>query len=111
MRIPVQNRPVAAWTFWLIGSVVLVGAGFGSAYLPRLRSRQYARQAAWSAAQAAIESASVSRDAAPGPLVEAEQLLARAESIAATRGGTAAARTAAGYAEQADRLWRAATGG
>jgi hypothetical protein len=97
--------------YWLIGCVALLAGGFGAAFLPRWRAGRYGRDDAWSAARAAIECAAVSRDAARIPVAEAEQLLTRAESIAAGRGGRSAARAAASYAEQADRLWRAAVDG
>lgn len=93
---------------WLVGGAVLLAAGFVSAYLPRRRARQRQRLAAWSSARAAIAAAAVSRDACPSRVPEAEQLLARAESIAAERGGPDAASTATECAERADRLWREA---
>ncbi|ASW55573.1 DUF6403 family protein [Plantactinospora sp. KBS50] len=91
---------------WLVGAVLLVAAGFLAVLLPRLRVRDGDRRVAWSGARAAIESATVSRDAAGAPLPEADRLLARAELLAAARGGADAARTAAGYARRADELWR-----
>ncbi|MFI1194265.1 DUF6403 family protein [Micromonospora sp. NPDC020750] len=91
---------------WLAGGLLLVGAGFATTVLPRWRAREQARRTAWSTARAQIDSAAVSRDAAGTRVPEAEQLLARAELIAAGRGGPAAARTAAEHARQADRLWR-----
>lgn len=99
------------WLTWLIAAAVLVAAGFLVVALPRWRAHDMRRRTAWSAARAAIESASVSRDAAAGRHDEAEQLLTRAESIAAHRGGTRAARSAQRFAEQADALWRAVPGG
>ncbi len=98
------------WPVWVIGCLVLVAAGYATARIPRWRARRYTRRVAWSAAHAAIDSATVSRDAASTPVAEAEQLLARAEAITAARGGTSAARAATGYAERADRLWQAAAG-
>ncbi|KXK58913.1 hypothetical protein AWW66_27110 [Micromonospora rosaria] len=92
---------------WLLGGVLLLGAGFVTALLPRWRARAQDRVVAWSAARAAIDSAAVSRDAARRPVPEAERLLARAEHLAAGRGGPTAARTATGYARRADELWRA----
>lgn len=91
---------------WVVGGAVLLAVGFVPAFLPRLRQRQQARQIAWSTARAAIDSAVVSRDAAPVRMPEAEVLLTRAQWLAAHRGGQAAARSAAEYAQQADRLWR-----
>lgn len=99
------------WLIWPIGGILLLAAGFGAALLPRLRERELRRRTAWSTARAAIESASVSRDAAPGTVDEAERLLTRAELLAGEHGGTAAADSAAEYARQADRLWRAAIDG
>jgi hypothetical protein len=96
------------WFAWVVGVVVLAVAGFAASLLPRRRAQAVAARAAWSAAQAAIETAGVSRDAAPVEVPEAEQLLSRAELIAARHGGPAAAESAAGYARQADQLWRAA---
>jgi hypothetical protein len=106
-----HNRPVIGyWPLWLIGCAALLGTGFAAAYLPHRRIREAGRRMAWSATDAAIRSATVSRDASPATVAEAEQLLARAESIAAGRGGRSAARAAAGYARRADALWRAAGG-
>ena len=99
-----------SWLVWLVGGVVLVAAGFGVAYLPRARARSLSRRTAWSAARAAIASATISRDAAPHDVPEAGELLARAELLAAGRGGAGAAAEAAGCAERADRLWREAAG-
>ncbi|MBK1783589.1 DUF6403 family protein [Prauserella cavernicola] len=100
-----------SWLIWLVGGVVLVAAGVASTLLPRLRARDLRRRTAWSTARAAIDSASVSRDACQDQVAEAEQLLARAESIAADRGGAGAADEAAALAERADRLWREARRG
>ena len=101
----------SSWWVWLVGVLVLFAAGGAATLLPRLRVAGVERRTAWSAAHAAIDTASVSRDAASGTVPEAEQLLARAEAVAARRGGRAAAETAAGYARRADRLWREATHG
>ncbi len=92
---------------WLAGGALLLGAGFLTTVLPRRRSRERERRVAWSAARAAIDSASVSRDATAERVPEAERLLTRAELIAAERGGPAAARAAADYARRADQLWQA----
>src|ERR1700759_1442992 len=97
-----------AWVVWVLGVAVLAAAGYVTTLLPRRRARAAASQTAWSAARAAIETAGVSRDAAPVPVPEAEQLLSRAELIAARRGGAEAAEARAGYARQADQLCRAA---
>ncbi|WDZ83534.1 DUF6403 family protein [Micromonospora cathayae] len=91
---------------WVGGGVLLVAAGFVTTLTPRWRARQRERRTAWSGARAAIDSATVSRDAAVRPVPEAERLLTRAELIAAGRGGSDAARTAAEHAARADRLWR-----
>jgi hypothetical protein len=99
------------WLTWLIGGLTLLAAGFAATLVPRWRAHEQGRRVAWSTARAAIDRAAVSRDAAPVRVVEAEQLLARAELIAGDRGGQRAARAAAGYAQRADRLWRAVTGG
>ena len=93
---------------WIVGAVLLVAAGFAAMYLPRARARALRQRTAWSAARAAIDSAAVSRDAAPGDVPEAEDLFARAELLAANGGGVAAAEEAGDCAERADRLWREA---
>jgi hypothetical protein len=98
------------WLPWVVGCVLVVAAGFGAAYLPRMRARELARRTAWSSARAAIESAAISRDAAPRAVAEADELFTRAELIAAGRGGASAATEAADCAARADRLWRAAAG-
>jgi hypothetical protein len=98
----------SSWPIWLIGCVVLVVVGFVTAYVPRRRARRYTEKIGWSEARTAIDVAAVSRDAAPVRVAEAEELLARAESIAREHGGRNAARAAAGYARKAERLWRAA---
>ena len=94
------------WLVWLIGGVLLLGAGGAAAAVPRWRDRAATRQEAWALAHAAMESAGISRDAATTPVAEAEQLLARAETLAAARGGRSAADAAAGYARRADALWQ-----
>lgn len=96
------------WPVWVIGAAVLLAAGFATAFVPRWRARARAHAAAWGTARAAIESARVSRDTAGAPVAAADQLLARAETIAAERGGPSAATAAERYARQADELWRAA---
>lgn len=98
------------WVVWPVGVVILVIAGFVTTLLPRRRARAAESRTAWSAARSAIETAGVSRDAAPTSVPEAEQLLLRAELLAASPGGPAAASDAADCARQADRLWRAAAG-
>ncbi|QLQ39510.1 DUF6403 family protein [Micromonospora robiginosa] len=93
---------------WLGGAVVAVAAGFLATLLPRRRARADRRKVAWSSAWAAIQDATVSRDASTTPVPEAERLLARAELLAAVPGGGAdAAREAAAQARRADELWRA----
>ena len=101
---------VWAWLGWLTGALLLVAAGFAAAFVPRWRADARDRAVAWSDARAAIDVATVSRDAASGRLAEADELLARAEAIAAGRGGADAAREAARCARLADRLWREAAG-
>ncbi|MEU8639749.1 DUF6403 family protein [Amycolatopsis sp. NPDC048633] len=96
---------------WVLAAVVIAVAGCGAVAVPRLRDRDLRRRTAWSAARAAIESATVSRDAAAGTRPEAEQLLARAETIAAAHGGPRAARAAEDHARRADALWQEATRG
>lgn len=98
------------WWGWGAGIVVLFAAGFAVVFVPWRRAVTERRRAAWSAARTAIETAGVSRDAAPTPVPEAERLLTRAELVAARHGGMAAADSAAGLAHEADRLWRAARG-
>ncbi|MEA5361067.1 DUF6403 family protein [Amycolatopsis sp., V23-08] len=99
------------WLVWVLGVVVIAAAGFGVVAVPRWRERDLRTRTAWSAARAAIDSAAVSRDAATAPLPEAEQLLARAETIAAAHGGPRAAETARDHAVRADALWQAAARG
>src|SRR3954469_887680 len=86
------------WLVWVLGAAVIAAAGVGVVAWPWWRDRDLRRRTAWSAARAAVDSAAVSRDAASSSQLEAEQLLARAETIAAAHGGTRAARTAAGHA-------------
>ncbi|HLU46289.1 MAG TPA: DUF6403 family protein [Natronosporangium sp.] len=104
MAGPRERRRVVA--VWVLGGAVLLAAGFVPVFLPRLRARRWRRRVAWSTARAAIASAVISRDAAPCRVPEAEVLLTRAQWLAAHRGGAAAARSAAAYAQRADRLWR-----
>ncbi|MEU0792490.1 DUF6403 family protein [Amycolatopsis sp. NPDC005961] len=99
------------WVVWVLAAVVIVVAGFAAVAVPRWRERDVRRRTAWSAARAAIDTAAVSRDAAAGPQPEAEELLTRAETIAAAHGGERAARTAEDHARRADALWRAAARG
>ncbi|MEU4781313.1 DUF6403 family protein [Micromonospora sp. NPDC023633] len=61
---------------WLVGGVLLVGAGFATTLLPRWRARGLEHRTAWSAARAAIDSAAVSRDAAASRVPAADRLLA-----------------------------------
>ena len=100
----------SSWLIWVVAGVVILAAGFGVAMVPRLRARASDREVAWSTARAAIESATVSRDACADRPVAAEEALARAEAIVANGGGARAARTATAQARRADRLWRAAAG-
>lgn len=113
-QLPSTPVPLVRWLermshtllVWLVGGVLLVGAGLATTLLPRWRERGQEHRTAWSTARAAIDSATVSRDAAATRVPEAEQLLARAELIAAGRGGASAARAAADHAREADGLWR-----
>lgn len=98
------------WVVWVLAAVVIAVAGAGVVAWPWWRDRDLRRRTAWSAARAAIDSAAVSRDAAAGPLPEAEQALTRAETIAAAHGGERAARAARDHARRADALWQAARG-
>jgi hypothetical protein len=100
----------SSWLIWAVAGVVILAAGFGVALVPRLRARASDREVAWSTARAAIESATVSRDACADRPDAAEEALARAEAIVANGGGARAARTATEHARRADRLWRAAAG-
>jgi hypothetical protein len=94
---------------WVVGVVLLVAAGFVVTYLPRVRTRHLDRRTAWSAARAAIDSATISRDAA-SDVPKADELLTRAELLAAQRGGVAAAEEAADCATKAGRLYQEAAG-
>lgn len=98
------------WLVWVVGAVVLVAAGFGAAYLPRARDRDERAGTGWSAARAAVASASVSREAAAREVPEADDLFARAELLIAGQGGPDAAAEATDCATRADRLWREAAG-
>ncbi|WP_305784036.1 DUF6403 family protein [Symbioplanes lichenis] len=93
---------------WAIGVAVLVAAGFAGVVLPSRRKQAAARRTAWSEAHAAIAAAQVTRDGCATPVAEAEHLLARAEAIAAARGGEHAAAEAARLARAADLQWREA---
>lgn len=98
------------WMVWTIGALVLLAAGFWTAYAPRRRAAGLRAREAWSMARAAIDSAGVSRDACPVDVRAADELLHRAELIAASGGGPRAADEAEGCARRADRLWREAAG-
>jgi len=110
IRISIHCGVNVTWLIWVLGAVLLLAAGFGSVYLPRLRARDLRRRSAWADARAAIDSAGVSRDACPDEVAEAERLLRRAEHLAAAGGGAAVAEEARGCAERADRMWRVAAG-
>jgi Family of unknown function (DUF6403) len=97
-----------SWLIWLIAAVVLLASGFVGAFLPWRRAQELRKRSAWSRARAAIDSASVSRDACLVTVPDAERLLARAESIAADRGGAKAAGMVSDCAAHADRLWQEA---
>jgi hypothetical protein len=109
LPFPAVRYSATVWWIWGIGGLVLFASGFAMIAVPRRRARLVERRVAWSAAHAAIATAGVSRDAA-GPLGErddeATELLRRAETIAAARGGRDAAREAAELARAADRRWR-----
>jgi hypothetical protein len=98
------------WVVWTVGAAVLLAAGFWTAYAPRRQAGVLRARTAWSAARSAIDAAGVSRDACPAEVGAAEDLLRRAELIAAARGGHRAAVEAEGCARRADRLWREAAG-
>ncbi len=98
------------WFIWVAGAVVLAAAAFGAVYLPQ-RGRGLERRTAWSVARAAVDSAAISRDAAPHLVPEAEDLFARARLLVAVGGESGAAAEAAECAARADRLWRWAAGG
>src|SRR5690349_18403312 len=104
-------RMAIMWWPWLLGAVILIAAGLAAAALPRLRAADLRRRAAWSAARSAIDTAAISRDASAGRVGEAEDLLSRAEALAAHRGGVRAAEEAGRLAARADLMWREAAGG
>ncbi|WP_020665094.1 DUF6403 family protein [Amycolatopsis benzoatilytica] len=99
------------WWIWVLAAAVLMAAGYAVVALPRQRERKAQLRTAWAAAHAALERASISRDAAPGEHLEAEQLLARATALAAEAGGPRAAQTVREQARRADRLWQEAARG
>ncbi|WP_328608280.1 DUF6403 family protein [Amycolatopsis sp. NBC_00345] len=99
------------WWIWVAAAVVLVAAGYAVVALPRQRERKARLRTAWAAAQAALERAAISRDAASGEHPEAEQLLARATALAAEGGGPGAAETVREQARHADKLWQEAARG
>ena len=96
----------ASWLFWIIGALVLIVAGFAMSYVARRRARALHTRSAWAAADAALASARISRDASAVDVESADDLLGRAELIAADRGGPSAAREAELLAARADRWWR-----
>ncbi len=97
-----------SWLPWVLGVVILVAAGFGAVYLPRRRARGLDERTAWADARAALDSAAISRDAAPLEVPVADDLYTRAELLIAGRGSVLAAGEATALAEKADRLWRGA---
>ncbi|MHA6792383.1 DUF6403 family protein [Pseudonocardia bannensis] len=101
---------MSSWLIWAAAGVVILAAGVGVALVPGLRARASDREAAWLTARAAIESATVSREACADQPDGAAEALARAEAIVAHGGGVRAARAAAEHARRADRLWRVAAG-
>jgi uncharacterized protein DUF6403 len=99
-----------SWVIWLVGIVVLVGAGFAVTFVPQARRQRERGDEAWAAARSAIETAAIRRDACAAAVPEADDLLARAEAIAAEGGGSGAAQRAEADARRAGRLWREAGG-
>lgn len=99
------------WLVWVLAAVVLAAAGYAVVALPRRRERRAQLRTAWTAAHAALERASISRDAVSGELPEAEQLLARATALAAEGGGAHAAEAVREQARRADKLWQEAARG
>ncbi|AGL18868.1 DUF6403 family protein [Actinoplanes sp. N902-109] len=91
------------WGVWVAGAVVLVAAGAGGVVVPRLRGAAGRRRSERAEARAAMAMAAVSREACAGFVPEAEQLLARAEALAAGRNH----RRATAFARRADEMWRA----
>ncbi|MCW4354699.1 DUF6403 family protein [Hoyosella sp. YIM 151337] len=107
--MPEEHWEVAVeWILAAVGTAVIVAAGFGAAYAPRMREHALRRRTAWSAARSAVDSAAVSRDAARRSIAEAEELFHRAELLVAAQGGVEAALEAKECAARADRLWQAA---
>jgi hypothetical protein len=98
------------WLMWLVGIAVLVTAGFAATFVPHARRRRQRGDEAWAAARSAIETATIRRDACEATVIEADDLLARAEAIAAEGGGPDAAERAESDARRAGRLWREAAG-
>lgn len=98
------------WPIWLAGIVVLVAAGVVATFVPQARRRRQRRDEAWAAARSAIEAATIRRDACVVTVPEADDLLARAEAIAAEGGGADLAERAERDARRAGKLWREAVG-
>lgn len=98
------------WLIWLVGIAVLVTVGFAATFVPHVRRRRQRGDEAWAAARSAIETATIRRDACEATVTEADDLLARAEAIAAEGGGPDAAARAASDARRAGSLWREAGG-
>ena len=100
-----------SWLIWLVGIAVLVAVGFAATFVPQARRRRLRGDEAWAAARSAIETAAIRRDACEATVPEADDLLARAEAIAAEDGGPGAAERAERDARRAGSLWREAGGG
>ena len=100
----------SSWLIWLVGIAVLVTVGFAATFVPYARRRRQRVDEAWAAARSAIETATIRRDACEATVPEADDLLARAEAIAAEGGGPDAAERAERDARRAGRLWREASG-
>ena len=96
-----------SWLIWVIGVPLLLLAGFATSYVGRRRARMLHQRSAWAAADAALAAARISRDASEDTIGAADDLLTRAELIAADGGGPDDARIAEELAARADLLWRA----
>ncbi|MEU5695137.1 DUF6403 family protein [Actinosynnema sp. NPDC020468] len=94
------------WLVWVVGGLVLVGAGFGAAFGPGVRAAARAREQAWVLARGAVEVAEVGRDASTAAVPRAEELLSQAQALVACGGGARVARRATGFARAAERAWR-----
>ncbi|AXB47197.1 DUF6403 family protein [Amycolatopsis albispora] len=100
----------SSWPIWLGGIAVLVAAGTTATLYPHAKRQRQRRGEAWAAARSAIQAATIRRDACEATVPEADDLLARAEAIAAEGGGPHAAERAENDARRAGELWREAAG-